>query len=416
MAEVDPFQQNLKRMIEQYNLSSAQLYNFDETGLLYRKLPENTLASNYDDFEKEKKLCKERLSALLCSNANGSHRLKAVIVGKSQKPCALKTYLHPLPVHYYHNAAAWFTRDMVEEWFFKCAEPEIRRFQIDVLKILPDDVCALILMDKALAHPDCHSLSSRDGRIKCLAIPRNMSLAQPMEQGIILTTKRLYRKKFLDEVLVLPDETANEDFNNRRPSALANMKHYNLKAAIYNFSDAWRDVTQATLANAWKRLLNNSDVHWEMEGIEATDFLKALTTAGETEVTEASVLAWLEEDEADPGYPMLSEEQIVKEVLQAHGDGAPQAESDEEMVERKGFQLSTIRNHCDNILGYIDSSGDPAVQDYYEQFRNFRQIIIRRQQRSASQMTVNDFFTARSAIPPPASSAETVPEDAIDCS
>lgn len=405
IVEVGPFRQKVNEIIEQSSLSLAQLYNFDETGLLYRMLPEDMQAVRHED-----QLSRERLSALLCANANGSHRMTPAIVGRSQESSPLKTCLHRLPVHYYQNSNAWFTRDIVKDWFFRYAEPEIRRFQIEELKIAPGDIRALILMDKAPTHPDSTSLSSSDGRIKCLAIPPNVSLTQPLEQGVILTTKRLYRKKFLDEVLVPAEENASIDYSIHGPRASANMKNYNLKAAIYNFADAWRDVPHATLTNSWKRLLNNSDVQWEMEGIETGDFLKALTAAGETEVTEASVFTWLEEDEVDPGYQVLSEEEIVREVLQARGDGAPEDTSDEVMEESQRSDLSIIRNHCDDILTYINNSDDPAVQEFYEHFRNFKKLIIRRQQRSASERTVHSFFGPPSATSTPALSATPTPE------
>ena len=416
--EIDPFRQRLKEIIEQSSLSLAQLYNLDETGLLYRLLPGNTMASKHDDAVEQEKLSQERLSAMLCANASGSHRLKPVIVGKNRQPCELRKCLHPLPVHYYHNPTAWFTREIVQDWFFRHAEPEIRRFQMEDLKIPPDDVYALILLDKAPVHPDSHTLSSHDGRIRCLVIPPNISLTQPMEQGIILSTKRLYRRKFLDEVLVLSEEIADEDYDRHGARASANMKNYSLKAAIHNFADAWRDVTQSILTNSWKCLLNNNDVQWEMEGIKPADFLKALTTSGKTEVTKANVLTWLEIDEVDPGYQVLNEDEIVKEVLLSRGEGIPEDDTDEAMEGRNIIKLSTIRNCCDNILAYIDHSEDLAVQDYYEQFRNFRKTIILRQQRNASQMNVHNFFrpgSATSSPVSPGSISEEIVETFTDC-
>uniref|UniRef100_A0A0P4WKS8 DDE-1 domain-containing protein n=1 Tax=Scylla olivacea TaxID=85551 RepID=A0A0P4WKS8_SCYOL len=364
-------------------------------------LPEDLTSTKPNESVEEQKVSKERLSALLCVNANGSHRLKAVIVGKHRWPCVVSKCSHQLPVHYYHNPNAWFTWDIVQDWFFKHAEPEIRRFQVEDLKIAPSDVCALILMDRAPVHLDSHALSSHDGRIKCLLIPPNVSLAQPMEQGIILSTKRLYRKKFLDEVLILPEEIADGDHDIQEIRPLTNIKNYSLKAAIFNFADAWRDMPQSTLTNSWKRLLSNSDVQWEMEGIEVADFLKTFTAVGRTGVTESIVFAWLEEDEVDPGYQMLTEEEIVKDVLQSRGKGNPDDDNDEALQGKKRIKLSTIRNHCDIILAYLDTSEDPALQDYYEQFRNFRQIIIQRQQRNTSQMDVHSFFRPREATLPP---------------
>ncbi|XP_045129113.1 tigger transposable element-derived protein 7-like [Portunus trituberculatus] len=230
--EKDLFRQMMKEIIDQSNLSLAQVYNFDETGLLYCTLPKGLLSTQPDVCEEEQKLSKARLSALLCANANGSHRLKPVIVGKRRWPYAQNKGIQQLPAHYYHNPNAWFTWDIVKDWFSKYAEPEIRRFQIEDLKIVPDDVCALILIDRAPVHPESETLNSQDGRIKCLTIPPGVSLTQPMEQGIILSTKRLYRKKFLDEVLIFPEETSDEDHDMLEIRPWTNIKNYSLKDAI----------------------------------------------------------------------------------------------------------------------------------------------------------------------------------------
>jgi hypothetical protein len=71
------------------------------------------------------------------------------------------------------------------------------------LKHEPENVTALLLLDKALALPSTDLLRSKDGKIKCLFLPPDASfLIQPMDQGIILTCKRLYRNKELDEYYV----------------------------------------------------------------------------------------------------------------------------------------------------------------------------------------------------------------------
>lgn len=49
-----------------------------------------------------RKISKDRVSALLCANADGSHMFKPMIVRKSKKPRAMKN-LDTLPVHYYNS-------------------------------------------------------------------------------------------------------------------------------------------------------------------------------------------------------------------------------------------------------------------------------------------------------------------------
>ena len=84
----------------------------------------------------------------------------------------------------------------------------MRHYQEDVLHIPPDEVKAILLLDNAPAHPHADKFVSQDGRVKAVFLPSNTTaLIQPMDQGVIMTTKRIYTRKYLDEVLVvIPDE------------------------------------------------------------------------------------------------------------------------------------------------------------------------------------------------------------------
>ena len=59
----------------------------------------NTQASKDEQVIRGKKMSKERISAFSCASADGMHRHKLVVVGKSARPCALKNHMHTLPVH-----------------------------------------------------------------------------------------------------------------------------------------------------------------------------------------------------------------------------------------------------------------------------------------------------------------------------
>ena len=72
----------------------SQVYNADETGLFRHSLPNNTQASKDEQVIRGKKMSKDRISALCCASAEGMHRHKLVVVGKSACiPCQF-TYYH----------------------------------------------------------------------------------------------------------------------------------------------------------------------------------------------------------------------------------------------------------------------------------------------------------------------------------
>ena len=55
----------------------------DETGLFYRLEPDHTLATRRLSGRKKDK---ERITIALCANADGSHKLDPLIIGKFAKP------------------------------------------------------------------------------------------------------------------------------------------------------------------------------------------------------------------------------------------------------------------------------------------------------------------------------------------
>lgn len=157
------------------------------TGLFYRTVPENTHLPKHDANTLGRKSSKKMIWAVLCANAEGSHRLTPVVVVKVKQPHALKGLIDKLPVHYYLSSAS-FTEDIAHHLFMKHAVPEIRRHQLGDLKAAPEDVRAVILICSAPTYPKFSKLCGRDGQIKCLAAPPHTA---PFAQGISVATKRI---------------------------------------------------------------------------------------------------------------------------------------------------------------------------------------------------------------------------------
>ena len=113
-------------------------------------------------------------------------------------------------------------------------------------------------MDNCPAHPPESELMTEDGRIRCIFLPKNTtSLIQPMDQGIIYAAKRIYRRNFLNEVMVVSEPEDSDEEDTRGQRTMEKVASYNLRSAIYNWADAWKALTPTTLANAWKKLLGN---------------------------------------------------------------------------------------------------------------------------------------------------------------
>ena len=67
--------------------SASEIYNYDETGLYFCALPEETLCCKNDKLAGSKK-SKECLTALLTANMDGLDKLRLFVIGKLAKHAA----------------------------------------------------------------------------------------------------------------------------------------------------------------------------------------------------------------------------------------------------------------------------------------------------------------------------------------
>ncbi|XP_063226872.1 tigger transposable element-derived protein 7-like [Bacillus rossius redtenbacheri] len=400
-ASVEPFRKRLCTIIDDEGPTKAQLYNADETGLFWRSLPENTQAYKHEGTAPGRKLSKERLSALLCANADGSHRLSSVVVGKSRRPRKLKD-MTDLPVHYTSSKNAWFTQAITGDWFHKQFVPEVKKFQTEVLDINPEDVKALLIVDNAPSHPDTEKMCSQDGKIKCLALPPNTtSLIQPMDQGIILACKRIYKKK-------LPEDKEDDT---RGMRTLQNIRNYSIRSAIFNWASAWKEIKTSTLANGWNKLLFDGAIEPDFLGFEASDYQRTLMAGGETGVTKEDVTEWLDADEGDLGYQFQTEEEIAQYVL-SPTTTQQDTDKEDELGPLSKQDLSSARQALDTLINIVDSTSDADLQSYYRHFRAAQELVISKQQHKTVQKKIDSFFKPSKST----ESAEARPADLLSAS
>lgn len=100
------------------NISENQLYNAEESGIYFRMLPTptRTYVKATEKSAPGRKIPKERLTFVLTANADGSHKVKPLLIGKSKNPRCFKGFDNPLP--YANSKAAWMTRNIFRDWFF----------------------------------------------------------------------------------------------------------------------------------------------------------------------------------------------------------------------------------------------------------------------------------------------------------
>ncbi|GFY28101.1 tigger transposable element-derived protein 1 [Trichonephila clavipes] len=84
------FPEKLAKIIEDGDYSADQVFNADETGHYWKRLPNRTYIAKDETTESGHKESKYRVTLLLCSNASGDRMLKPLLINKSLRPRALK--------------------------------------------------------------------------------------------------------------------------------------------------------------------------------------------------------------------------------------------------------------------------------------------------------------------------------------
>ncbi|UYV73828.1 hypothetical protein LAZ67_11001043 [Cordylochernes scorpioides] len=231
------YPEKLAKIIKDGGYCAHQIFNADETGLFWKKMPTRTYIAKSEKNASGFEAAKDRVTLLLCSNASGDRMLNPLLVNRSLKPCALKGKdLNTLPVHWMANKKAWVTTAIFTEWFNKCFVPEVENY----MKEMGLEFKILLILDNAPGHPNLEHPN-----IKVVFFPPNTtSLIQPLDQGIISTFKKYYVKftfQFIFDKLESDTITVTEVW-----------KQFNILNCVDHVALAIAEIKSQTLNACWK--------------------------------------------------------------------------------------------------------------------------------------------------------------------
>ncbi|UYV77714.1 TIGD1 [Cordylochernes scorpioides] len=141
---------NFAEIINENSYTPDQVFNADESGLFWKKMPERTYVSKFYKSASGHRAAKDHITILFCSNASGDYIMKPLVINKSKMPRAFKgVNINNLPVYWRANKKAWVTAAMFTEWFHECFIPNAKKYLSS--KELPFKV--LLLIDNAPGLP-----------------------------------------------------------------------------------------------------------------------------------------------------------------------------------------------------------------------------------------------------------------------
>lgn len=123
---------------------------------------------------------KDRITANLFSNADGSDKVPVPIIGTAKNPKAFRIGKCPIP--YFNNKTAWYDGVIFRKWLLFMLLPHVRASTTDKISLV---------VDKASSHS---TYSSENTTIT--------SVHKPMDIGITAACKRGYLKHMFREIVV----------------------------------------------------------------------------------------------------------------------------------------------------------------------------------------------------------------------
>ncbi|XP_018795547.1 PREDICTED: tigger transposable element-derived protein 6-like [Bactrocera latifrons] len=200
----------------------GNIFNADETGILYKMRPDKTHKINGETCSGGK-MPKERITAMICANASGTVKRKLLVIRKYNNPRCFKN-IKTLPVDYCANNKSWMTSQTFTDY--------LKKWDCELIKA---NTKILLIVDNCPAHPQVHLHN-----IKLHFLPPNTKSAlQPMDQGVINSLKQSYRKQLLMKIMDLPEEA-----NAKKAMSLLN--------AVNMLSIAWESVSKETIRNCFR--------------------------------------------------------------------------------------------------------------------------------------------------------------------
>lgn len=108
----------LKGIIPRGGYKPEQVFNVDETGLYWKRMPDRTYISKTEKSAPGYKVSKQRLTLLLGANAAGDFKLKPLLIYLSKNPRPLKGLnKNQLLVIWRSDKKAWMTKATFKDWF-----------------------------------------------------------------------------------------------------------------------------------------------------------------------------------------------------------------------------------------------------------------------------------------------------------
>ncbi|XP_066590615.1 jerky protein homolog-like [Prorops nasuta] len=250
------FSRSFQERLEEEDIDLENIYNMDETGFMWKNLPQKTLIRAEEGRKIfGRKMKKDRVTVGFFANATGGCKLPPLFVHKFERPRALKHCRDRLPVTYKAQKNAWVDGRIFLDWIENDFKSYAKQYQLE------QGLCGkiILLVDNCPAHKVPEIMNIEDSSIEVIFLPPNTtSILQPMDQGIIEKFKRCYRHRMLRTILKHPVGVSQFYMD------------FDIKDCIDLVKESWDCLTRENICKSWRKLLGKNRPG-ELEAIPANE-------------------------------------------------------------------------------------------------------------------------------------------------
>lgn len=384
------FPQIFKTIVESGRYPPNLVFNFDETGLFWKRMPSKTFITQEERRAPGFKAAKDRLTLLLGANASGDFKLKPLLVYHSENPRAMKGFSKSnLPVIWKSSRKAWVTMSLFNDWFVNDFCTSVQRYCVQNNL----EQKALLLIDNAPSHSKNLSALQTCIPVKIMFLPPNTtSIVQPMDQGVIAAFKAYYLRCTFSQLINAVD--------NQQIPIKEFWKTYDIMNAVTNIDQAWKAVSQHCLNAVWKTVWADAVENLEQSQLETDPVRDELVNMAQqlnfSEVDAEDVQALL--DSYDD--PLSNEElQELTEQNVVQDDADTDTDNNQEAPQQK-ILTTKILSDCLSAVSHsleVLSENDPDFERSCTVKRNVLNALqcysemLQDKKKKAKQSTLNSF-------------------------
>ncbi|XP_065222127.1 tigger transposable element-derived protein 6-like [Planococcus citri] len=194
------------------------VFNADECALFFKLMPDQ-LTEFQNEICREGEQSEERLTILLCANADGTEKLTPLVVGKLRNLACFK-HIKSLPCSYVVQKTAWINANLFKAWLKKL-DCDMKAKHRKVLLLI--DNCSAHLSDIVLEN------------VLVKFFPATADRLQPLQQGVMKVVKQKYRSRIIERCLQQSNFSVN------------------VLDALHYLAAAWDDVSAATIQHCFQK-------------------------------------------------------------------------------------------------------------------------------------------------------------------